>query len=185
MPRRLSTLPFVLVFVFVLVVGASVGCGSGSSSAPAEPAATAAPPAAEPAPAEPAAAVEGTTAAADAADARETDATTKYVPPIRGTADIAYVAPKTQVKNNTVITTIIVKNTSTGAIAGLKVEEYWWDKGNNPVTGDSVRLSTPLAPGETATVTLETPKDPRMFRNTYVFRHAFGQITATPVKSLE
>ncbi|MEW5983246.1 MAG: hypothetical protein AB1806_12875 [Acidobacteriota bacterium] len=190
MSRRLSALP--IVFVGACLVGVVAACSSGSTSTPAEPAATApaatpvGTPVAEPGTPTPA----GEPAAATARELGEPSEPPKpgpsrYVPPVRGTADVAYVTPKTVVKNNVVITTITVRNTSNGSIAGLKIEEYWWDKSSNPVTGDSVRLTKPLLPGETATLTLETPKDPRMFRNTYVFRHAFGAVKATLQKSLE
>lgn len=185
MLRSLRSLPIVIVGAWLATT--SMACGSSSTSAPAEPATAATPnEPAQTAATEP----PGGAKAPVPPDTPETAGTgqagtTKFVPPIRGTADLAYVAPKTAVKNNVVTTTIIVRNTSTGSIAGLKIEEYWWDKASNPVTGDSVRLTKPLMPGETATLTLETPKDPRMFRNTYVFRHAFGQIKATAVKSLE
>ena len=109
-----------------------------------------------------------------------------YVAPIRGEADIAYLKPVTTVdyKTNLVTTVIRVKNISTkGSIAGLKVEEYWWDKANNPVTGSKDRLKKPLMPGEIATVTLQTPKDPRMARNSYVFTHANGKVKVKEVKA--
>jgi hypothetical protein len=110
----------------------------------------------------------------------------KFVPPIRGEAEIGVLAPVTRVdqKTNMVITTIKVKNLSgTGSIAGLKVEEYWWDKASNPVTGSKTRLPKPLLPGEIATLTLETPKDPKMHRNQYVFTHANGKIKTKPMKT--
>ncbi len=108
-----------------------------------------------------------------------------YVAPIRGEADLAYMTPVTTVdyKTNMVITVIKVKNISTnGSIAGLKVEEYWWDKANNPVTGSKDRWPKPLMPGEIATLTLKTPKDPRMTRNSYVFTHANGKVKTKLVK---
>lgn len=108
-----------------------------------------------------------------------------YVAPIRGEADIAYMAPVIKVdhKANLVTTVIKVKNISTsGSIAGMKVEQYWWDKANNPVTGQKERLRKPLLPGETATFTLQTPKDPRMARDSYLFTHANGKIRPKLVK---
>ena len=110
----------------------------------------------------------------------------KYVAPIRGVADIAYLKPVTTVdyKTNLVTTVIKVKNISTnGSIAGLKVEEYWWDKANNPVTGSKDRLLKPLMPGEIVTLTLKTPKDPRMASNNYVFTHANGPVKTKEVKA--
>jgi hypothetical protein len=101
----------------------------------------------------------------------------KFVAPVKGDAAVEVMtATKVDQKSNEVVTVVKVKNTSTGAIAGLKVEEYWWDKASNPVTGNSDRLRKPLLPGEIATFELKTPKDPKMFRNTYTFSHANGTI---------
>jgi hypothetical protein len=112
-------------------------------------------------------------------------AQTKVATPIRGEAEIGYLKPVTSVdqKAGIVRTTIKVKNLSmTGSIAGLKVEEFWYDKAGNPVTGSKDRLQKPLQPGETAELKLETPKDPNMNRNSYVFSHANGKIKTTLMK---
>lgn len=187
MPHCPRILPVIMAGAWL--AGATLACSPEPASPPGEPAAATPAPATPPSTA-PAADTATTEPAAGQASVPGTPPqgqaeSPRFVPPVRGTAEIAYAPPKTQVKNNVVITTILVKNTSTGSIAGLTIEEYWWDKSSNPVTGDSVRLQKPLLPGETTTLTLETPKDPRMFRNTYVFRHAFGQIKATAQKSLE
>lgn len=113
-------------------------------------------------------------------------AQSKFVPPIRGEAEVGYLTPQTKVDNkaNMVITTITIKNLSvTGSIAGLKVEEYWWDKNSNPVTGSKARHPKPLLPGEVVTLTLQTPKQPNMFRNSYQFSHANGKIKTKAMKA--
>ncbi len=102
----------------------------------------------------------------------------RYIPPVRGVAEIGYLKPVTKVEKDLVITVITVKNLSTGSIAGLKVEEFWWDKAGDPVTGSSDRLKTPLPPGEVVTLTLRTPKNPKMFRNNLRFTHSFGEVKA-------
>jgi len=108
---------------------------------------------------------------------------TKWVAPVRGTADIQYVKPVIKVeKDGTIVTTFQVKNVSNGAIARLTIEEYWWDKNNSPVTGDKQFLKKPLMPGEVATVVLRTPKNPNMQRNSYKFLHANGDIKPKEVK---
>jgi len=107
----------------------------------------------------------------------------RLVAPVRGVAELGYTKPV--VKNATiggkafVVTTIQVKNLATGAIAGLKVDEFWYDKTGNPVTGDTYRHRTPLQPGEVITITLETPRAPAMDRNQYNFTHANGDIKAS------
>jgi hypothetical protein len=115
----------------------------------------------------------------------ETEPSLRFVNPVRGTADVGYLSPKTKVEAGVVVTVIEVKNLSDKPIAGLKVDEFWWDRANNPVTGDSERLRQPLQPGETATLTLRTPKDPRMHRNSYQFSHAYGRVKTTLLRTLD
>jgi hypothetical protein len=113
-------------------------------------------------------------------------AQTKTATPIRGEAEIGVLKPVTTVdqKAGMVRTTIKVKNLSaTGSIAGLKVEEYWFDKSGNPVTGSRARLQKPLQPLEVAELKLETPKDPKMDRNSYTFTHANGKVRTKSVKT--
>jgi hypothetical protein len=110
----------------------------------------------------------------------------KAVTPIRGEAEIGYLKPVTieDYKAGLVRTTIKVKNLSmSGSIAGLKVEEFWFDKAGNPVTGARYRHPKPLQPGEVVELKLETPKDPKMFQNTYQFSHANGKIKTKLMKA--
>ncbi len=115
-------------------------------------------------------------AAAQAPAPATPSAPTKFVPPIRGQADLGYVKPVTKRVKDEVVTTIKVKNLSLGSIAGLKIAEFWWDKAGNPVTGSEDRLKKPLLPNEVATLTLRTPFNPKMDRNNYTFTHANGSI---------
>jgi hypothetical protein len=102
----------------------------------------------------------------------------KFVPPIRGQAELGFLKPVTKrEKNGDIVTVIKVKNLSTtGSIAGLKVDEYWYDKAGDPVSGDTFRYRKPLLPGEVIDVTLRTPHNPKMDRNSYNFTHANGPI---------
>lgn len=107
------------------------------------------------------------------------------VTPVRGEAELGVLPPVTVVdhKAGIVRTTIKVKNLSpTNSIAGLKVEEFWFDKGGNPVTGSRARLPKPLMPLEITELKLETPKDPKMFQNTYTFSHANGKVKVKNLK---
>jgi hypothetical protein len=113
-------------------------------------------------------------------------AQTKVFAPIRGEAEIGYLKPVTSVdyKANMVRTIIKVKNMSTtGSIAGLKVQEFWYAKNGDPVTGSQDRLKKPLQPGEAAELKLETPRDPKMDRNSYTFTHANGTIRTKLLKT--
>ncbi len=103
--------------------------------------------------------------------------TTKWVDTLKGTADIQYLKPQIKLaKDGTIVTTFEVKNMSPKAIARLTIEEFWYDKKGNPVSGDKKFLKKPLMPGEIGTIVLETPKNPNMDRNSYKFSHANGDV---------
>lgn len=125
-------------------------------------------------------AVEEATATAPAGEAAERP---RLATPVRGVAQLGYLRP--DVENGQidgrdfVITTMEVKNMADGSIAGLQVDEFWYDSGGNAVTGANYRHPTPLQPGEEITITLETPRNPAMDRNQYSFTHANGDILAS------
>jgi uncharacterized protein YcfL len=105
--------------------------------------------------------------------------------PIRGVAEVQLTKPVTRRVGNEIVTTMRIKNTSTtGSIAGLKIDEFWYDKAGTPVTGDTFRHRKPLQPGEIVEVTLRTPVNPQMDRNQYQFVHANGEIKTTVVPKL-
>ena len=120
-----------------------------------------------------------------AAGAEQPPAAAKFVPPIRGVAELGILAPVTKRVGKEVVTVIKIKNLSTsGSIAGLKVDEFWYNKAGDPITGDSFRYRKPLLPGEVIEVTLRTPVDPKMDRNSYNFTHANGNIKTKRMKTL-
>ena len=101
----------------------------------------------------------------------------KLVPPVRGEAVIGYLKPVSKREGNMIVTTIKIKKLSNGAIAGLKVDEFWYDKAGDPVTGSQpFRWRKPLQPGEVIDVVLKVPTNPKMDRNQYKFEHANGTI---------
>ena len=100
----------------------------------------------------------------------------KLVAPVRGEAVLGYTRPVSKRNGTIIVTTIQVKNLSNGSIAGLKVDEFWYDKKGDPVTGDTFRNRKPLQPQEVLLVTLRTPVNPAMDRNQYKFEHANGTI---------
>lgn len=109
----------------------------------------------------------------------------KLVAPVRGEALIGFLTPVTKSEGNMIVTTIRIKNLSSGAIAGLKVDEFWFDKAGQPVTGaQTFRYRKPLQPGEVIDVVLRVPRDERMNRNTYQFEHANGKIKTQQMKKL-
>ena len=108
----------------------------------------------------------------------------RFVAPVRGVAEVAYLAPDTEVIDGEVVTKIRIQNRATGAIAGLKVDEYWYDANGNSLGGDSQRVRQPLLVGEITTIELRIPRSSRMNRNNYSFSHANGEIKATQVDEL-
>lgn len=105
----------------------------------------------------------------------------KFVEPVHGFATIHVLKPVTKVKGNEVVTSLSVKNAMVAPIAGLKLDEYWYDKAGNIIGGDSQRMKRLLQPGEVYVFELHTPKDPKMNRNSYQFSHANGKIKAESV----
>jgi hypothetical protein len=127
-------------------------------------------------------------APASAPPAQAPAARPRLVAPVRGVAQIGYTKPAVKRGKidgrDFVITTMRIQNMATAPIAGLKVDDFWYDKQGNPLPSDSYRHPKPLQPGEVITVTLETPLDPRMNRNQRQFSHANGEIKPTLVPKL-
>ena len=111
---------------------------------------------------------------------------TKLISPVRGEAELGFMKPVTKREGNMIITTIKVKNLASAPIAGLKVDEFWYDKGGEPVTGaQPFRYRKALMPGEVIDVVLRVPTNPKMDRNSYKFEHANGTIkTKGPLPKL-
>jgi hypothetical protein len=155
-------------FNTLLALGASVllatsALAQQASSAQAKPAAKPATPAAQGAPAAP----------------------VKFVPPIRGEAQVTMTKPITSRTKDEIITKFKVKNPSTtGSIAGLKISEFWYDKGGNPVSGDEFRYRKPLMPGEVIDIELRSPVNPKMASSQYKFEQANGAVKPTVVPKL-
>src|SRR2546428_4332329 len=80
--------------------------------------------------------------------ATEPAAPAKFTPPVRGQAELGYLKPVTKRAGSEIVTVIKVKNLANGPIAGLKVDEFWYDKAGDPVTGDTFRYKKLFMPGE-------------------------------------
>ena len=112
----------------------------------------------------------------------------KMVAPIRGVANLSVTKPVTKAMKvdgqDFIVTTMKIKNMSSGAIAGLKADEFWLDKAGNPVGGDTFRYRKPLQPNEVITIEFRTPRNAKMASNSYQFSHANGAIKAQSVPTL-
>jgi hypothetical protein len=108
----------------------------------------------------------------------------KLVPVIKGPARVEITKPNTKVTGKEITTTILLKNIEKRPIAGLRVEEHWYDKSGNPVAGTTYRHPRPLQPEEVITIVLKTPRTPELSRNQYIFAHVNGTIKQTVVPKL-
>jgi len=112
----------------------------------------------------------------------------RLAPPIRGQANVAVTKPVTKATKvdgkDFVVTTMKIKNLSSGAIAGFKADEFWLDKAGNPVGGDTFRSRKPIQPNELLELTFQTPRNPAMNTNQYRFSHANGEIKTELVPKL-
>ena len=80
---------------------------------------------------------------------------------------------------------MVIKNTSSGPIAGFILEESWADKSGNLAGGDVYRHPKPFMPGEVITVTLTTPANTRMASNSFNFKHANGTVKPRSVPKID
>ncbi len=109
----------------------------------------------------------------------------KFSPPIKGQAEVEFMQPVTKREKDKVVTTIRVRNASSGPIARLTIDETWFDKSGSVVAGGKAALPQMLQPGEVQTVTIETPYNAKMLSNSWNFSHANGTVKPTKVKSLD
>jgi hypothetical protein len=109
----------------------------------------------------------------------------KFQPPLKGRAEIEFVQPTTKKVKDMVVTTITVKNVSNAPIPRLTVDETWFDDKQNMVTGSKGFINGLLQPGEVKTIQIETPYNPKMRANSWVFTHANGDVKPHKVKSLD
>ena len=109
----------------------------------------------------------------------------KLISPFRGDATVEYTPPVTKRSGSNIVTTMTIKNTSPGPLAGFRLEESWSDKGGNLAGGDIYRHPRPLMPGEVINVTLTNPFNARMSSNSYNFVHANGNVKPKKVPKID
>ena len=109
----------------------------------------------------------------------------KWVAPIKGIATVEVLKGTPKKVGDEIVTVLKVKNTSSGAIALFRIDEYWYDKNQQVVSGDTQRHTKLFLPGEVIELTLKSPVKPNLFQNTYNFAHANGQVKPTVVKAFK
>lgn len=109
----------------------------------------------------------------------------KLISPFRGDATVEFTAPSTKRNGANIVTTMVIKNTSPGPLAGFRLEESWSDATGNLAGGDVYRHPRPFMPNEVITVTLTTPFNARMKSNSYNFIHANGNVKPKRVPKID
>jgi hypothetical protein len=104
---------------------------------------------------------------------------------MKGVATIDMIEGPSKKIGNEIVTVLKIKNTSPLAISLFKVDEYWYDKKREVVTGDTYKNLKPFMPGEVLDVTLRAPMKPDLYQSQYQFSHAGGEIKPSRVKKFE
>jgi hypothetical protein len=109
----------------------------------------------------------------------------KFATPIKGEAVIQVIPGPSNfnAKTKEVVTTYKIKNMSSGPIALLKLDEYWYDSGKM-VSTDTQRYRQPFQPGEIIEITTHAPAAAGAagWRKNVTFTHANGKVAPKAVK---
>jgi hypothetical protein len=109
----------------------------------------------------------------------------KLVSPVKGPAKVEITKPATKVVGKEVVTTILLKNMEAKPIAGLRVDENWYDRAGTPLGGGTYRHMRPIQPGEVIKIELRTLRTSQLDRNQCSFSHTNGPVTQKVVPKLE
>ena len=122
--------------------------------------------------------------AVSAAPTASTPATpAKWVAPVKGLATVDVLEGTRKVVGKEIVSTLKVKNTSTGSINLLKVDQLWYDKKRAVVSSAQFLYRRPFLPGEIVDVELRAPMNGVPDVNQMTFAHANGNVKATKVKA--
>jgi hypothetical protein len=109
----------------------------------------------------------------------------RFTKMFKGTADIQVIQSVPKKVGGDMVTVLKIKNMSPGAIALLKVDEFWYDKNRQVVSGDTQPYRKPFNPGEIIEITMKSPSKPDLYQNQFKFSHANGEINAKAVKKFD
>lgn len=128
-----------------------------------------------------------TKATTPAATQQAPAAPAKFIKPLKGTADIQFMEASAKKVGSDIVTVLKIKNMSNAPISLLKVDEYWYNKAREVVTGDSQPYRKPFMPGEVIELTLKAPYKTGMDISVsqYMFSHAGGQVNPKRVKKFD
>ncbi len=108
----------------------------------------------------------------------------KWVPPVKGIATVEVMQGQAKVVGKEIITPLKLKNTSTGSINLLKVDQMWYDKKRTLISSTTGLHRKPFLPGEVIDMELKAPLNGQPDVNQMVFAHANGKLNAIKVKKL-
>jgi hypothetical protein len=111
----------------------------------------------------------------------------RWVAPIKGDAAVQIIKSESKRSGKEIVTNFKVKNVSSGAIALLRIDEYWYDNNPKPtiVTADTQRWMKPILPGEIVEMTTRAPAKPGATRSQWTFSHANGKVVPKMVKKFD
>ena len=109
----------------------------------------------------------------------------RFVKTLKGVANVDMIEMPSNKVGNEIVTVLKVKNMSPMAISLFKVDEYWYNKKREVVTGDTFKNLKPFMPGEVLEVTLRAPVKPDLYQSQYQFSHAGGEVKPNRVKKFE
>jgi hypothetical protein len=153
------------LFGCIVAVGMSVGCGGEAAEVEVEMRPLAVP--------------------IDLRDLLANKGESTLVATIRGPGQVGYLQPISSRQRNEMVTSFRIQNNSTGALAAFKVDEFWYDRAGDTVTGGSFRMQKPFLPGEIVEVEVRIPRNTRMARSNYEFSHKNGVIEATLFEEMD
>ena len=153
------------LFGCLVLVAAAVGCGGGEAEEPE----IVIIPAAE----------------IELRSALENVSESELVATVRGPGQIGYLQPVTQRDGSEMVTTFRIENRTDGALAGFKVDEFWYDRAGDTVSGGSFRLQKPLLEGQIVEGEVRIARNSRRSRSNYEFSHKNGVIEATVAEEMD
>ena len=109
----------------------------------------------------------------------------KWVAPVRGVATVDVLRLPSKVVGQELVTELKIKNTSSGSISLLKVDELWYNKARQLVSSATERYRKPFLPGEIIDITLKSPLSKDADISQLTFSHANGKVEFKGVKKME
>jgi hypothetical protein len=109
----------------------------------------------------------------------------KWVPPVKGIANVDVIQSPAKRVGKEIVTALKMKNTSTGAIHLLKVDQTWYDRKRAVISTAAAIHRKPFLPGEIIDLELKAPLNGQPDVNQITFAHANGKVNAKKVTTLQ